>query len=60
VVRPIVELNHREQALVVAVALGEPASTRGVMVDAHVGQPVVLLVLERVVQQRNEAQVAPA
>jgi hypothetical protein len=55
-----VQLQGRQQALVVGVALGEPAGAHRVVVLPGAGPGVVDLELQGVVQQRQQAQLAPA
>src|SRR5204862_8160481 len=54
-VRAVVELDRAEKALVVRVALREPASAHGVVVLARLRQPVADLVLHGVVDEDHEA-----
>ena len=59
VVGTVVELDRRQQAFVRRVPLGEAPRAGGVVVGPGVGQPIVLAVLERIVHQRDEAQIGP-
>ena len=57
-VGPVVQLDGREQPLVLDVLLGDAPGTGGVVVGPVVGQPLADLVLQRVVDERDEPQLA--
>src|SRR5437667_185179 len=55
-VRPVVELDGGEQPLVVGEARGEATRAEGMVVPPGPREPLLLVVLERVVDDRDEAQ----
>ena len=56
----VVQLDGREQPLVVGVALRDSARAHGVVVLTGLREPVAHAKLQRVVHERQEAQLAPA